>query len=457
MTINYSENIKSLVKSFSGLNLTGSIEEKFNETLSKWLQHYKTPQTVFDLLKNDRTALFDFLAEITINESFFYRNKSQFTILKEIIDHIPSKTIKILSVGCSNGCEPYTIAMEILEQFGKTDNIKIVGIDINQNQIEYAKKGIYQKWYLRNTPNDIIEKYFIKLDENNYKLKDIVKNSVTLLHKNLFEFDDAEYDIVYCRNILMYFDKKDTDKTIKKIDELTNEYGTIIFGTSDILTIPTNTFERYEINGVTVFRKKKIKNELIKKTSENINRLENHPFVTDIKVRTRKISEKPETELFEKAVNFMFNDNFKEASILFKKILNELNPTNLRAKIFYLICLIKENQLDEAERFITFSLEENIFSYEIFLIKGIIHFLKGNYKTSKNELRKSIYLKTDSSASWFYYGLTLLKLNEKMEAKRAFEKALMFIDNNVDNSLFYISELSGEGLKNIINYYLSQL
>ncbi|MGA1861643.1 tetratricopeptide repeat protein [Deferribacter thermophilus] len=461
MTIDCTDNIISLVKSFSGLNIVGSIKDNFNKTLSKWIDYYKSSKNVYELLRNDRTALFNFLSEITINESFFYRNKSHFTILKTIINNLQNKNIKILSIGCSNGCEPYTIAIELIENFGINHPTSIVGIDISKEQIEHAKTGIYQKWYLRNTPLSIVDRYFDKIDENNYKIKDFVKKNITFLHKNLFEFDEKNFDIVYCRNILIYFDKEDTENTIKKIDEITNKHATIIFGNSDILSVPINTFERYEIDGVTVFKKKtstdetseKANNDKIK--SETI--IKKQPIITDIKIRTRKNTEKSETELFDKALAHFTNNNYDEAAAIFRKIFENLNPTNNRAKIFYLICLIKQNLIDDAENFLNYSIDNNILSYELFLIKGILNFYKGDYENSKNELRKSIYLKTDSSPAWFYYGLALLKLNERDEAKKAFEKALMFLDENTDNNLIYISELSADGLKNIINSYLSQL
>ncbi|MGA1845586.1 CheR family methyltransferase [Deferribacter abyssi] len=449
----FTNDIKSLIKNFAGLNITGPLEEKFRETINKWLNTYKNEENIYNILLKDKSALYKFLSDLTINESFFYRNKSQFTILKSLIEHLKNnKAINIISIGCANGCEPYTIAIEILESLPEyKDKINILGIDISEQALNEAKKGIYQKWYLRNTDNRLIEKYFDKIDDKSFKLKNYVKTLVNFSKENLFDLSEDTYHIIYCRNLLIYLDKNEIELAIKTIDKIAEENAFIIFGTADILLIPKNFFKREEVNGVVVFRKKEAPAITTK------HKITHLPLFTDIKIRKPRDSKKEETDLFEKGIQLISQDRPKEALNYFSMITNNINPSNLRAKIFSALCLIKLHDYENAKNLLDTIIKNEPLNYETFLLIGIYYYLHNDYLKALENFRKSLFLKGESVSGWYYYALCMKNLGENLEAKKGFEKALYFLENSDESIEFFLGEITRDSLKNIINIFLRNL
>ncbi|KAA0258958.1 hypothetical protein FHQ18_03140 [Deferribacter autotrophicus] len=449
----FTNDIKSLIRKFAGLNITGPLEEKFYDTLNKWLNTYKSEEYIYRTLLNDRSALYKFLSDLTINESFFYRNKSQFTVLKPIIEHLKDNTtINIISIGCANGCEPYTIAIEILESLPEyKDKINILGIDISEQILNEAKKGIYQKWYLRNTDDNLIKKYFDKIDDKTFKLKEHVKSLVNFSNENLFDLPEDNYHIIYCRNLLIYLDKNEIELAVKKIDKIADKNSFIIFGTADILSIPKDIFKREEINGVVIFRKK---DAPVITTEHKITQL---PLFTDIKIRKARDSKKEETDLFEKGIQLLSQDRPKEALNYFSMITNNFNPSNLRAKIFKTLCLIKLHDFENAKNLLDTIIKNEPLNYETFLLNGIYHYLHNDYLKALENFRKCLFLKGESISGWYYYALCMKNLGEYQEAKKGFEKALYFLENSEENIELFLGEITKDSLKNIINTYLKNL
>jgi chemotaxis protein methyltransferase CheR len=126
--------------------------------------------------------LFDeFVSYLTINVSEFYRNPEQWDYLeKKVFPDLISKYghgIKIWSAACSTGDEPYSLVM-LLSKFLPLDKIKILATDIDEQVIAKAKVGIYEKGSLKALPEEFIKKYFVKLTETSYQIKEEIKKCV---------------------------------------------------------------------------------------------------------------------------------------------------------------------------------------------------------------------------------------------------------------------------------------
>lgn len=203
-----------------------------------------------------RSKEFDLLLnEVTINETFFYRNQSQIDIfnnqiLKEVMENKRKKAdrkIRIWSAASSTGDEAYTIAIDFLEKgFHKEFNLEIVGTDISHKALEIAKNGVYKKYSIRNIPTHILTKYFNVVDEYNYELKDEIKKYVTFKHCNL---SDAivckslnKFDITFCRNVLIYFDRESREKVLQNIYNNLNDDGYLLVGHSENLYAERHLF-----------------------------------------------------------------------------------------------------------------------------------------------------------------------------------------------------------------------
>jgi chemotaxis protein methyltransferase CheR len=154
----------------------------------------------------------------TVNETFFYREDHQLRCLttnllaRRITAKRRGEPLQIWSVPCSTGEEPYSIAMWLLESWPEVDSydIQIVGSDIDTRVLEAAREGIFGKRALMRLSPELIAKYFVRLDDHNWQIIEELRQSVRFSSVNLI--DPAEmrahgrFDVIFCRNVLIYFD-----------------------------------------------------------------------------------------------------------------------------------------------------------------------------------------------------------------------------------------------------------
>jgi len=185
---------------------------------------------------------------ITINETYFFRNQPQLealvaSVVPELIDSKLGglKKMRIWSAASSSGEEAYSIAMILSELvLPKYPNLKveIIGTDINYAVIETAKKAVFKEYSIRNTPPIYLKKYFQKVD-NTYILNPKIKNMVSFKVLNLY--DDSgmrrmgKSDVIYCANVLIYFDQESKIKVVNNLYNNLNPDGYLFIGYSETL------------------------------------------------------------------------------------------------------------------------------------------------------------------------------------------------------------------------------
>ncbi len=186
---------------------------------------------------------------ITINETFFFRNQPQLDAMSQLIlpEVISAKIkqgknkIRIWSAASSSGEEAYSIGITIVELLRfKFPNVEfeIVGTDINYAVIETAQKAIYKEYSVRNTSALYVKKYF-KNQNNTYELDSSIKNMVSFKLLNLF--DDVSmkamtnFDLVFCANVLIYFDTASKIKVVNHLYNALNKGGYLFIGYSETL------------------------------------------------------------------------------------------------------------------------------------------------------------------------------------------------------------------------------
>ncbi len=218
----------------------------------------------FSSNKSDIARLFD---AVTTNETFFFREPQQFEVLaNHLIPQIVKenaqmgrKDIKIWSAACSTGEEPYTIAMILLEK-PELALIKkeIYASDISESVLMSARKGIYGSYAVRNIPSVYMAKYF-KDSGGLYVISEQVKSMVKFMNINLIDEKEVKQlkgiDVVFCRNVLIYFDDKAKKKAVSLIYDVLRPKGYLFVGTSESLHNVTRAFRPVVINKVIVYQK----------------------------------------------------------------------------------------------------------------------------------------------------------------------------------------------------------
>ncbi|MGE5314499.1 MAG: CheR family methyltransferase [Acidobacteriota bacterium] len=197
-----------------------------------------------------RQQEYRFLYEaITINETFFFRNEAQLAVMDETLvpQFVKSKQgpgrskLRIWSAASSSGEEAHTIAIMYLEKWKNrypSLDIEIIGTDISPHVLETAKKGVYRQYSVRNMPPEIMKKYFL-VNNGEYTLKDEVRQLVRFDQLNLY--DDARmrqmtnFDVIFCANVLIYFDLNSKIKVVSHLYNSLVRDGTLFIGYAESL------------------------------------------------------------------------------------------------------------------------------------------------------------------------------------------------------------------------------
>ncbi len=199
---------------------------------------------------------------LTVNETFFFREQNQLKAFsEEILPEIRNtgkekRKVRIWSAGCSTGEEPYTIAMLILEcgQFGGWD-VEILASDINQRVLAAARRGVYRKNSFRCTGQYFLDKYF-KEEDGCYTISGDVKRLVSFSYLNLLDPFKVRFigkvDVIFCRNVLIYFDQQARKKVVDNFYESLVSGGYLLLGHAESL-----------MNISTSFALKHLKNDML--------------------------------------------------------------------------------------------------------------------------------------------------------------------------------------------------
>jgi chemotaxis protein methyltransferase CheR len=196
-----------------------------------------------------------FINAFTVNETYFYREDHQLQCLTNDIlpARIQSKRkgdpIRIWSVPCSTGEEPYSIAMWLLDNWALVDayDIEIVGSDIDTKVLEAAEAGVFGRRALMRLTPEIIGRYFTELDEERWAILDDLRQSVRFTPVNLVEpaqtRPHGQFDVIFCRNVLIYFDDASRRIAAENLFENLAPGGFICLGHTESMSRISPLFE----------------------------------------------------------------------------------------------------------------------------------------------------------------------------------------------------------------------
>lgn len=204
----------------------------------------------FEAMKKNEKLYHEFLDRMTINVSEFYRNPNRWEVVQNKV--LPeflakSKKLKVWSAACSTGEEPYTLAM-ILSQYLPLSEIKIHATDIDENAIARAKAGVYHQRSLQFVPEEVIKKYFRQHDNQMYAVSEEIKKCVSFKQHNLLEEPfESGFDLIVCRNVIIYFTEEAKDRLYRKFSDALKPGGILFVGSTEQIFNPQSfQFQTYD-------------------------------------------------------------------------------------------------------------------------------------------------------------------------------------------------------------------
>jgi len=259
--------IRDLIRNYCGLYFDDNSKYLLEKRLSRRVKthHLNDFRDYYRFILYDKNVDEEFLHiidNLTVNETYFFREQNQLKAFsEEILDELreknkDSRTLRIWSAGCSTGEEPYTIAM-LINESGKFSgwDIEIYGSDINQRVLQTARKGVYRKNSFRTTDPSIIKKYFIE-EEGFFRILDSARKNVNFSYLNLLDPFRMRFlgkvDVIFCRNVLIYFDNDSRRKVINNFYDRLVDGGYLLLGHAESL-----------MNISTAFTLKHLKNDMV--------------------------------------------------------------------------------------------------------------------------------------------------------------------------------------------------
>lgn len=208
---------------------------------------------------DELAKLFD---AITTNETYFFREPQQLTVCVEnvvplVMEQKKSKDLRIWSAASSTGEEAYTLVMMLLEK-RCCGRVEVIGSDISNEVLESARKAVYGSYSVRNVPPAFLSKYF-KGNGWTHELDMSVKSMVRFMNINLIDPGKMRtiqgMDIVFCRNVLIYFDDKAKQKAVSLLYDSLRPGGFLIIGSAESLHSVTRAFKPVIFNKVVAYQR----------------------------------------------------------------------------------------------------------------------------------------------------------------------------------------------------------
>jgi chemotaxis protein methyltransferase CheR len=208
-------------------------------------------------LTPDEKIIAEVVDAMTTNESMFFRDQKPFDQLRQFKlprfkeARGPMARMKVWSAACSNGQEPYSLAMCMLEEAPKMAgcNYDIIATDISHRVLDKARSGIYTQFEIqRGLPTMMMLKYFKQLPDNTWQANEALRNMVNFKYANLLEpFTPlGTFDLILCRNVLIYFDEPTKRQILERMSLLLNPGGVLQLGSTESTMGITEKFRQLE-------------------------------------------------------------------------------------------------------------------------------------------------------------------------------------------------------------------
>jgi len=414
------------------------------------------------------------VSELTIGETHFFRDEKLFmgikdTVLPAVIEKNKNrKRLWIWSAGCATGEEAYSISILINRYFShrlQDWDLRITGTDINRDFLHQAINGVYTEWSFRGTPGEIKQNCFYQ-DEKAWHIHpehrknvffqyhNLVSMPVPSIFHNLFSFD-----IIFCRNVMIYFDSKIIQKLIHKFQESLMPDGWLVVGHADhniryfesfktVVMLPGTSFYQNTVGG----------NEIALNNGSNVFKT---PFPAGLDTDTASPGDpKNRSSTFTPGKRVALEETGKSKlpggrrTEILEQRLSEKKPSDLTA----LSALINRGRWEEASLLCEALLKATPMDATLYLLSAFILEQKGLANDALASLRKALYLDRKFVVGHYHLGLLHQNLGDLKKAEKSFDNVINLLQNYDENYNFELADgISARELKALSEFHLEVL
>lgn len=418
-------------------------------------------------------------SHLTVGETYFFREKQCFDVLEDrVLPELISrrrnseKRLRIWSAGCCTGEEPYSLAILLHKMIPdiRDWNVTVIATDINPHFLRKARDGLYGEWSFRDTPRWVKERYFTKTKEGRHEILPHIQKMVQFSYLNLAEDvfpslvnNTNAMDIIFCRNVLMYFHTERVKKIAGNFYRCLVHKGWFVVGASEAAHTFSEKFHTVRFQDAILYKK-----DMLNKTEfTGMPEPEHAPeerFIVEMPVNGETFS-LPENQLTEivmpleqSAAHTAGSDpdigQFKLGSdpIPQKQPVPELQEENtLHSLLEQARLKASEGKLEEALSLCGKALEMDKIHAAAYYLRAAILQEMGKQKEAMASLRQALYIDSDFILAHFLLGNLFLRLERKEESTRYFQSALRLLEKKKPEDILPESEgLTAGRFKEII-------
>jgi chemotaxis protein methyltransferase CheR len=451
---------------------------------AEWLLNTST-------LTKDQVAILAF--HFTIGETYFFRDPKVWEVLEDEIlwDLVRrrraegNRTLRLWSAGCCTGEEPYSMAMVLKRLIHDIDswNITVFGTDLNPSFLKKAKSGTYSDWSFRVTSPGIKDKFFHSHGAGKFEVIDDVKGMVEFHQINLVSEDryitsiiqPGSIDVLFCRNVLMYFHPDQVDKVLLKLESSLTPDGILAVNPIELLCIPEKMFERLKHPGAAMLRKRKAWAPLetpgfdtsyssykpqapstlgmdldfsvtgstfFTTLPANLPPVENRPDVHVTAAREEvSVPETGESDSTVEAQRFFDEGKYRECVAHLLKVSANRNAEPARARLLA-HAYSNEGDYGGALAMTDKAIDNDKLNHTLYYVRATIQQALGNIPEAVSSLRQALFLEPEFVVAEFYLASLLYQSGKNTEAAKRFRSALMVLKQYNENEILP----EGEGI-----------
>lgn len=254
------ERIRTLLYQHSGIKLNDSKKDMVYSRLGRRLRAtgMKSFQEYLELVEQDEGDEWEaFINSLTTNLTAFFREPHHFPLLKEHVLSLRKKPLRLWCSAASTGEEPYTMAMTMIDAFGSyKPPVEIIATDIDTNVLTKARAGIYSLERVEKLPPETLKRFFLKCTGKNNGFVQVRKELRDLISFRTLNLLDEQwpingtFDVIFCRNVMIYFDKDTQYKILKRFAPMLESHGLLFAGHSESLHHAADFFK---LRGNTIY------------------------------------------------------------------------------------------------------------------------------------------------------------------------------------------------------------
>ncbi len=393
--------IETLLKEKTGLHSASIGSESIKTNIKRRMEICSIFEVsdYYALLNQSQDELQLLINETMVPETWFFRDDIPFNFLKSFINNqwLPTrgkKRLRILNIPCATGEEPYSVAMILLECGMKAQQFSIDAVDINTWVLDYAEKGSYSQHSFRGNVIDQYQHYFTK-KQGRYQLNDTVKKAVSFNYGNVlddgFIMKSGVYDIVFCRNLLIYFDDETKKKVVRHLCQLLIDKGVLFVGYADVSALTNQLFTPVSYPRAFAFYKQ----EPIK-----------------LKSVTSAIQQYPSRRLCKNSF-----ESLRKDEVLQTKKTDDTHVFDDKEVMERIQKLADQGELHEAKTLCQKFLEKNSVSISAHYLMGVILDVQGEWDKAHDLFCKTLYLNPKHYEALTYLAIYAERRGDSTAAK----------------------------------------